>query len=201
MKYLSIQDVARAISKKNERKTQCFDRILLQISSRIRQCVDINMFSCLYEVPEYVLGFPVYNLNECLTHIIGKLKSNGFYVDYYFPRVLHISWNHPQVPKLPNNPLMLAPKVTIANQIEQHNIPTMITYQEPKSIVHEIETIPQPKIVGRDTENSNSIINNVAPTIPPTPVKKGRKPGVKNKPKARPLSEFKPSGKFVLSIT
>ena len=48
--------------------------------------------SCVYEVPEFVLGCPVYDLTDCILFVKRHLESNGYKVYYIFPRILIVSW-------------------------------------------------------------------------------------------------------------
>jgi hypothetical protein len=45
-------------------------------------------------MPEILVGFPNYNMAECLTYIIDKLEFDGFLCKYIHPNLLMISWNH-----------------------------------------------------------------------------------------------------------
>lgn len=213
MKHLSIHDIVNVIQKKNERRLASFEKILLLITARIKQCVNINMYSCLYEVPEYLLGHPTYDLNECLTYIIEKLQKNGFYVDYYFPRVLHISWNNPAVPKLPSNPTVLAPRATIQHYDQKSDTIREKAYV--KAVAPSLPPPPAPLELTHTptTEMSRDEIEPAQEHHSPTmalpqpilaPIKKPvalkpKKTTTYNKTKVRSITEFKPSGRFVLT--
>ena len=94
MKHLSSKMVRDAQMKKNQRHYEAFDHILTGIYKHIEKC--ISMFRtatyCVYTVPEFVLGYPLYNLNECIGYIQDKLKKNGYSTKYVFPNILFISW-------------------------------------------------------------------------------------------------------------
>ena len=211
MKHLNIHDIVSVIQKKNEKRLACFEKILMHATSRIRQSVHINMFSCLYEVPEYLLGYPVYDLNECLTYIIDKLKANGFYVDYYFPRVLHISWNNPAVPRLPSNPTLLAPSVTIPLIHEKCETMREQAIVKKRSVPKLELAVPEPLVEDPVQEIEHQQIDpvqepaSVKTVAPPSTTQTGRttfkkRPNGYAKSKVKPLSEFKTSGKFVLTL-
>ena len=55
----------------------------------------------LFEVPEFIIGRPVYKLNDCIEFVQKQLVNKGFKVRYFFPRVLYISWDVPSLPALP----------------------------------------------------------------------------------------------------
>lgn len=93
MKQLNVRELTAQLATRQAKRHQCFDRILEMCFMVIKRHADKNALFCLYEVPEFVLGMPLYDLNECISYLVEKLKANGFLVKYYFPRVLYISWN------------------------------------------------------------------------------------------------------------
>jgi hypothetical protein len=54
----------------------------------------LNMF---YEVPLFVVGYPLFDISECIEFLIKELESNGFLVRYFFPRYLYISWDFEEI--------------------------------------------------------------------------------------------------------
>lgn len=171
MASLSVKDIIKVMNKKTERRKECFDKILDMCQKKIKKSVQLNMVQCFFEVPEFVLGFPLYNINECIVHVLTKLQDNGFVVRYLFPRIIFISWESEAVKenkfakdlmKLINtsSPMMMP--------LLQHNtVSTSSPSDESKNL-----------------------------QLPAVSTKKTR--GKKN---ARPIAEYKPSGKFVLNLT
>lgn len=98
MKHLSVREIVEAQKKRESKRHDAFDKILESSYNRVRKCIEVtrNVYSCLFEVPEFLIGYPLYDLNECLRYIIQQLQKNGFYVHYFFPRILYISWYTPQ---------------------------------------------------------------------------------------------------------
>lgn len=47
----------------------------------------------LYEIPEFILGEPTYDIKECSDFLVKELKKHKFTdVSYYEPNVIYISW-------------------------------------------------------------------------------------------------------------
>jgi hypothetical protein len=71
-----------------------------------------------YEVPGFMMGFPLYNLDEALTYVIDALRKNGFLVQI-LPEphigVLYISWD-PEELKPPKPIKLIRPREDIAYQ-------------------------------------------------------------------------------------
>ena len=73
-----------------------FDKILNRIHTRIKLTSKqkLNEQFTWFIVPEVILGVPKYDQASCIAYLIDNLKENGFYVKYYDPNTLHISWAH-----------------------------------------------------------------------------------------------------------
>ena len=93
MKQLSVRDLTVQIQARQLKRHQIFDKILEMCYNNIKRNADKSQLFCLFEVPEFVIGMPLYDLNECITYLVEKLKNSEFLVKYYFPKVLYISWN------------------------------------------------------------------------------------------------------------
>lgn len=86
-------DIHRAMNERKNKKNDCFDKVLERCHRKILQTSQQNKLNCFFEVPEYMFGFPIYDINECITYVIHALKSNGFLTLYYFPRYIYVSWD------------------------------------------------------------------------------------------------------------
>lgn len=93
MKKLNIMDIHRAMNERKNKRNECFDKVLERCHRKILQCSHQHMLSCFYEVPEYMFGFPIYDLNECITYVMESLQANGFLSYYYFPKYVYVSWD------------------------------------------------------------------------------------------------------------
>jgi hypothetical protein len=65
---------------------RCYTKIKLAIRSRSTSS------SCVFEIPEFLFGYPMYDLTECVLYVKRHLETNGFKVSYFFPRLLVVSW-------------------------------------------------------------------------------------------------------------
>lgn len=63
---------------------------------RIRLVAAHGGQNTFYEVPGVILGYPLYNLNQCTTYLIDALRADGFLVQLLPPpnvAVLYLSWD------------------------------------------------------------------------------------------------------------
>jgi hypothetical protein len=99
MKRLNILDLHRTINEKKERQTVCFENVLSRIHKKIQKSADEKKLRCVYEIPTFIFGLPLFDLNDCIEFVMSELKANGFIVTYYFPNMLYVSWDFEEINK------------------------------------------------------------------------------------------------------
>ena len=94
----TIYDIIDNKKKRESKKLEIFTHILENCCKVIKKCDEIRVTHCVFEVPEYVFGYPLYNLNDCIVFLLQELTKGGFKVQYIFPHTLIISWHIPTKP-------------------------------------------------------------------------------------------------------
>lgn len=144
---LSVHDLNRHIEAKKREKFATYEKVFALCEKHVVRHADAQLYRCFFEVPEFIMGLPVYALNPAIMYIYDKLVRKGFLVKYYFPKVLYISWDLDEISgKKTNLPGM-------ARMIEATN--TMAQQQQP--------ALPVPAAIA------------MSPLFPPSPVS-GRSP-------------------------
>ena len=94
----SKMNIDELYSKKQERNLNTvknYNRILNRIHTKIKYVANNTSDNhCWYIIPEILIGIPRYNSLDCTCYILNKLKENGFVINYTFPNLLFICWNH-----------------------------------------------------------------------------------------------------------
>lgn len=93
MKHLNINELHTVINRKKESRTLSFDAVLERCHLKIRNASNNEMYRVYYDVPDFLLGYPIYKLNDCILYIFNHLTQDGFVVKYLFPKTLYISWD------------------------------------------------------------------------------------------------------------
>ena len=93
---INIDDLYETKKKNNLTRLDIYNKLLVKVHNRIKTASRIkgNENFCTYVMPEVLIGYPNYNLEECLVFIIDKLQIDGFLTRYVHPNLLMISWNH-----------------------------------------------------------------------------------------------------------
>jgi hypothetical protein len=96
---LSVKEIHAIQQRKLKRQTESFELILSSCFRQIKKQVEILPQQPFYyfDVPEFILGYPLYKLEDCLGFLINNIKRNGYQVQYIFPRILLISWSAPKL--------------------------------------------------------------------------------------------------------
>ena len=92
MKQLNIYELQNTIYKKQQTRINVFSKVLEKCHFKIQSAAKKELYNCIYEVPEYVVGLPLYNINDCIDYIMRQLTENGFKVQYQFPKNILIDW-------------------------------------------------------------------------------------------------------------
>ena len=93
MSSLNIDDLYETIDEKNNKRLEKFDGILKQIHARIKYYSRLERTFCFFQIPEFIIGVPLYNVSDLRNYIINSLKRNGFHIVYIDPNWLYISWS------------------------------------------------------------------------------------------------------------
>ena len=97
MKQLNIRDVTNGIQKRQETRLCTFVKVLEKCYMKIERTAASDSLFVFYEVPMFVLGCPLFNVNDCIAFMKENLEKNGFLVKYYFPNIIYISWNKEEI--------------------------------------------------------------------------------------------------------
>lgn len=107
---INIYDLYRNINEVKEKRNNSYNEVLQLIHERIKKASLKEQYKLVYDVPEYLFGVPSYNLNNCVAYLIKELRSNGFLVKYYFPKILYISWDPVEITNYKKEKKLIAKK-------------------------------------------------------------------------------------------
>tara|TARA_Y100000389_G_scaffold191342_1_gene217376 strand:+ start:123 stop:578 length:456 start_codon:yes stop_codon:yes gene_type:complete len=92
MSSLNIKDLYETIQVRNVKRYEKFDDILKCIHNRIKSYAKNERTHCFYQIPEFIIGVPLYNIKDLRDYLLNSLKKNGFQLMYFDPNVLFITW-------------------------------------------------------------------------------------------------------------
>ena len=64
-----------------------------KLEKRIIIANSANHNSIWFEIPEFILGIPIYNVKECNNYLQKKLEKNGFSSKFLNQTYLYVDWS------------------------------------------------------------------------------------------------------------
>ena len=102
MSQLNISDLYAKTNEKNLKRLEIYDNVLVKCHNRIKYNSNLEKTYCFFQIPEFIIGTPIYDINEMRKYVINSLKNNGFKIMYIEPNWLFISWIQESNKKLVN---------------------------------------------------------------------------------------------------
>lgn len=91
---LNVNQIRNKYKKKCQTRTYIYKQILEKCYYRISACVDKEENFCVFHIPPFQIGTPLYKLPYCAAYIIYHLKQNGYTVKFLNPNILFITWTY-----------------------------------------------------------------------------------------------------------
>lgn len=89
---VKASDLINQQKEREKIKYKTFSKIYKLIDKKITLASSSNYYYVWYEIPEFLIGYPLYNCKECIEIIVNKLKQNGFEIEEFQPTLLLIKW-------------------------------------------------------------------------------------------------------------
>jgi hypothetical protein len=92
---LSIAELYTMKNNKDKIKTNTFNVIIEKCHSKIKSIAAQGGMNIFYEIPFIMLGFPLYDIYECVDYIVKSLRDNGLLVQilgHPNHNTIYVSW-------------------------------------------------------------------------------------------------------------
>lgn len=107
---ISLNELYSMRRKRQTSRNVCFDHIVDLCHRRIRTIASYGGLNAFYEIPGLIVGYPLFNIQDCMGYVIAALRRTGFLVQILPPphiAVLYISWDPDELkPKKPAHPTL-----------------------------------------------------------------------------------------------
>lgn len=186
---ITALELQRASHKRRHRDVQGHALVLASCYRKIKRVAAVDCTACIFEVPEFVIGAPPFDLSTAVSYVISSLERNGHTVSYMFPRTLLISWDlegsglstkmQSPPPQATQSYARMREDSKTASQLQQHDA----SNNKPMPFTDSVAMAAPSVSVDFDLQ------------MPPLlPIMAPRTTGFK------PISEFKPKGRFVMRL-
>ena len=92
--FLHVNSINRCVRERTKKSMYIYEDMLKKCFRRVKLAVDLGEKSCFYQLPEFILGKPSYNMTQCLKYMYDNIVKYGYYVKYLPPNIFFISWVH-----------------------------------------------------------------------------------------------------------
>tara|TARA_Y200000002_G_C22540669_1_gene603824 strand:- start:17 stop:460 length:444 start_codon:yes stop_codon:yes gene_type:complete len=92
----SVNELQRKSKEKEKNRNKIYFIITKKCFEKIKETSTNDQKYCFYQVPEYIPGYPLYNMTECILYLMNVLKERGFLYRYIDKYIIYISWNIPE---------------------------------------------------------------------------------------------------------
>ena len=130
MSQIDMKELHATINKQTLKRMELYDSILKKCHSRILYNSNLQRTYCFYQVPEFVIGTPLYDILELRNYIMNSLKTNGFEILYIEPNWLFIYWNVKGAKSLIKN-------TNITKQVNNNQYKSTDTYKPTGNFIYD----------------------------------------------------------------
>jgi hypothetical protein len=78
---VKAQDLIESQKERENIKYITFNKIYKNLEKKIQLASNSNFYYVWYEIPEFIIGCPLYKIDECKEYIIKKIIKNGFEIE------------------------------------------------------------------------------------------------------------------------
>jgi hypothetical protein len=96
MAAISLNELYQVRQMKDHSKKTSYERVLELAHRRIRNVNSYGGMNTFYEIPGMLVGYPLFNIHDCLAYVVEQLRGAGFLVQILPPPhvcVVYISWD------------------------------------------------------------------------------------------------------------
>jgi hypothetical protein len=93
MSQLNMKELYSTINEKTLKRMEIYDSVLQKCHARIKYNATLQRTYCFFQIPEFIIGVPIFDTNEMRTYVINSLKTNGFQLLYVEPNWLFVHWD------------------------------------------------------------------------------------------------------------
>ena len=130
MSSLNINSLFEEQDKKVLNRLKLFDDILVQIHNKIKYNSKNKTFYCTHQIPEFLIGKPLYKVEDLRKYLIDSLKRDKFDVMYVHPNFLFISWETKKNKRTYKNVKRIEPKKDDFKKIDDYNPTGNLIYND-----------------------------------------------------------------------
>lgn len=88
-----IRKLYHTQKKRDDYRQEMYDSVLRKAHCRVETAAARKETVCLFQIPGFLLGMPLYDPYQCCGYVLQRLQTDGFVVAYNHPNILRIDWS------------------------------------------------------------------------------------------------------------
>lgn len=89
----NVNDLQKKAKEREQNRHKIYFKISKKCFEKIKEMSSNDQIYCFFKIPEYIPGYPLFNMTECVLYLLNLLKEKGFHSRYVEGYMLYISWN------------------------------------------------------------------------------------------------------------
>jgi hypothetical protein len=89
----NINEIHKKQKEREVNRIKIYEYISSRCFKRIKEVSENEDVYCFFKLPEYIPGYPIYNMTECVMFLLNLLKEKGFNARYCDGFMIYITWN------------------------------------------------------------------------------------------------------------
>ena len=155
MAHFDINNLIETNLNREQKHQQVYDKILRKVYHKIKLTNKKRQYKILYEIPNYVFGYALYNTQTCLVYCIKRLRETGLIVKFTYPNILIISWEQAMRQRYKKQPVQ-----TYQNKQTRNNIIQQQSQPKPKTNYNKYNKMNNDLVKNFESGNTNNNNNN-----------------------------------------
>lgn len=121
---MNIPDISNLQNVKVLKEETKKDAYILVLKKCIEKIIYTNINTdqqyVIFEVPEFLIDYPFYNMRACIIYIVNQLQPKKYKVQFIEPNYLYIDWSTPDKPTvIKTNPIKTSNPSNLKKQTKE----------------------------------------------------------------------------------
>ena len=88
----SVNDLQKKAKSRETNRNKIYFSIAKKCFDKIKETSENDETNCFFKIPEYIPGYPLFNMTECVFYLLNLLQEKGFSTRYVDKFILYITW-------------------------------------------------------------------------------------------------------------
>lgn len=99
-KQMSLSDILQIERERVRRERVTLVTIYDRMKNRINNSVRVKAKECVYTIPEFIVGYPLIDVQKTMSYLLNKLRKEGFITFQLTALDLYITWDPEKIRQL-----------------------------------------------------------------------------------------------------